>query len=190
MSGIAIVGAPVLDFVTGAIGITGKVIELFSQPPPALASVDTRQVHNGPTCLSIAFERLPSDFTLGRIQFDVIATSDLRHVSYTAAKPVFRAGRDMKVPPEVMEGTVDKMSHEVNFQAEGEDDAAIVEVCPVPLRQGMSARLTVVPSFLSLAGEPIENIEVKTVNGSSLESGIELTVVRFPSTRSPDYQTE
>ena len=35
----------------------------------------------------------------------------------------------------------------------------IVSVCPAPAKRGMSANLTVVPSFSSVAGEPIENIE-------------------------------
>ena len=190
VSGIAIVGASVLDFMTGAIGIAEKVVEIFSQPPLALAKIETRKVNNGPTCVKFAFERLPSDFTLGEIQFNVIATSDLRHVNYAATIPVFRADLDMKVGPDVLEGKVAKMSHEVNIQAEKDNDAAIVDVCPIPLLQGMSARLTVVPSFLSLAGEPIENIEIKTVDGSSIERGIELTVARYPTTLSPDYQIE
>ncbi len=96
----------------------------------------------------------------------------------------------MKVPTNVMEGKVNWIDHAVDIQAQQESDAAIVHVCPIPFDPGTSANLTVVPSFFSLADAPIENIEISTADGSPVKDGIELAVVRYPSTSSPAYQTE
>ena len=191
LTGLALVATPVLGVATGAIGIVEKAVEWFCPPSPALVRITREPVTNGPTCLKFSFERLPSDFTLGNIRFTVTATSELRStVSIAARSPYRNKEKDMKVPTDVMKGEVKEIKHSVEIQAEKENDAAIVSVCPVPAHPGTSVNLTVVPSFLSLAGNPIENIEIGTDDGSSVEKGIELVVVRYPSTSGTTYQTE
>ena len=190
LAGLAVAGAAVLDFATGAIGIVEKVVECYSPPSPALVSITLEPVPNGPTCLKFSFERLPSDFTLGKIRFTVIAISGLQSTAHVAARSVYRQGKDMTVPTNVMTGERIEIDHDIDIQAQKASDAAVVAVCPIPVDPGMSANVTVVPSFLSLAGQPIENIETSTDDGSLIDDGIELAVVRYPSPSSPNFQTE
>ncbi len=82
-----------LDFAMGAIGIVGKAVEWFSCPSPAVVRITKEPVANGPTCLKFSFDRLPAQFTLGKIHFTVIATSELRSTAHVAAKPVYRQKR-------------------------------------------------------------------------------------------------
>ena len=98
LTAIVAVGAPVLDFTTGAIGVVEKAVEWFYPPSPALVRITRAQEPNGPTCLEFSFERLPSDFTLGKIRFDVLATSGVQSKLRIATKPVYEQDRDCECP--------------------------------------------------------------------------------------------
>ena len=189
---IAAFVASVFGIITGVFWFFEETYELCCSSPPALVKVTTISDDTGPICLKFAFEQLPSDFTLGRIQFKVIAASELSYLHFAGAHPIWQkwTDRDMAVSDEVMEGKVDKIFHEVNIQADKNDDAAIVVVCPVSSDPGMSAELTVVPSFLSVTDVLIENIKIKTGGESSDEDGIKLTVRAFPSYQNNFDQTE
>ena len=195
---IAAAAATPLAFVTGAIEIVEKVVDWSSPPSIALVRITTEPVLGGPTCLRFSFERLPSEFTLGKIRFTVLAASEFRFNVHPepetnpriAARPVHRQHRQMQVPTHVMNGQVDVIEHAVDVQSDKENDAAIVSLCPVPVDSGISARLTVVPSFVSLAGNPIENIEASTHDGSPIGEGLDLAVAPYPRTSGPDFQTK
>ena len=190
LSAIVVTGAPLLDFATGAIGIVEKVAEWCSPPAPALVRISTEPVPDGPTCLRFSFERLPSEFTLGKIRFNVLAASGFRSGAHIAATPVYRQDRDLRVPTNVLNGRVKAIEHPVDVQSERENDAAIVTVCPVPADPGTSASLTLVPSFVSVAGTPIEDIEASTDDGSPVDKGFDVAVAPRPLTQGPALRSE
>ena len=79
-----------------------------------------------------------------------------------------------------MDGHVNVIEHPVGIQADKENDAAHVTICPVPANPGTSASLTLVPLFFSVAGNPIENIEISTDDDSPIDKGLDVTVVPRP----------
>ena len=69
-----------------------------------------------------------------------------------------------------MDGQLKVIERAVDVQSEKQNDSAIVFTCPVPVDSRLSARLTVVPWFHSVAGNPIENIDASTHAGSPIDN--------------------
>ena len=199
--GIAGVVAITVEITTGVIGIVNFTTKHFFPPPPIQVLVTPESAPNRPACLKFSFERVPSDFTLGKIRFKV-TTVLLLDSLIAAPEPGFRRGpkvtakrpheprkKDMVVPVDVINGKAKFVDHNVMIQAEKENDAFTVPVCAVLMSGSTSITMTVVPSFFSLTMKPIENIEVRTADNLPVEKGIQLKVTPRRTVSNPSLRT-
>ncbi|MEP3259961.1 MAG: hypothetical protein ABJO06_20755, partial [Roseibium sp.] len=71
-----------------------------------------------------------------------------------------------------------KIEFRAAFQAERDQDQAIVDFCPILGLSGMQGTLHVVPVFLELNGDPIATLSVDRADGKPVNDGIPVSVAR------------
>ena len=136
-------------------------------------------IDSGGTCLEFGFEKLPEDFNLGKIHFEIIDTYGPTPITGDMAAHVLKLPRVyVELSPAILSGNKKKLVFSAPFQAQKKNDTALVDFCPILTMSGWSGELVVVPSFFSVANELIEDIKMTTNEGASIEEGITIILSR------------
>ena len=144
------------EFFTATFGVVESVRKIFipSRPPLVLVSQT-----GGMRCLKFAFENLPESFNLGEIHLGVIKAYELGPFSGDMAGKVFECKVNMKIPLTML--SKKKIVFPVGIQAKKKNDAAYVYLCPILSQPGRGEIQVNAPMFFSIAGQPIENMEIR-----------------------------
>lgn len=179
ISGVIVAVVSVFDLITNSFGFIETVIEWSYSPPQAIVHVSSINIESGGTCLEFGFEKLPSDFNLGKIHFKIIDTYGPTPITGDMAAHVLRLPRVyVELSPAILSGNKKELVFSAPFQANKRNDTALVDFCPILTMSGWSGKLVVIPSFFSVANELIEDIKMTTNEGVSIEEGITIILSR------------
>lgn len=178
ISGVAIGATLLLDLATSAIGVVQPIYRLIVGSPLPLVSIRKSIEEGQNECLKFGFERLPSDFTLGRIVFQILDSKGPTPLSGDMMASVTSMSVNKFLPLSVFSADTKNFEFEINLQSERENDTVIVSLCPILEMPGIQGVLVVKPEFLSVAGRPINHLETLVEGGGSLEDGIVLKLIR------------
>src|SRR5262249_37021319 len=148
----------IFDFITKGLGGVDKIQVWCCAPPPKVA-VYVLDNDWGGQCLKFAFQDLPEDFVLGSIRLDIRQTQGPTQITGDQAANIYEAEVNAILKPEKF---YEKTPININapFQSTKTRDAAFFCYCPILERQGSEVTLTVVPTFLTHTGTPINNLKV------------------------------
>ena len=178
VSGVVVAAAAVLDVATDSIGLVRTMTNLFVQPS-ALVRVRPVVKPTGQMCIEFAFDKLPLGFNVGTIEFEIIGRHGPVSMMGDMAAPVPTITANEELSPAVFSAETEKIDFDARFQADQENDAALVDYCPTLTMPGLKGKLTLVPSFFSIAGEPIQGIRIVTgQERTSIEEGVEISLSR------------
>lgn len=177
LSGVVLGATLLLDLTTSAISVVQPIVRLITGSPSPLVSVRKSIKEGQQECLEFGFERLPSDFTLGRIEFQIVESKGPTPISGDMLASVFRMSVNLVLPLSVFSPDTKKIEFKVNLQAKRENDAAKIILCPILKMPGTQGILVVRPEFLSVTGRPIKNLEPLVDDDISLEDGIVLKLI-------------
>jgi hypothetical protein len=149
----------IFDFITKGLGVVDKIQVWCCAPPPKVA-VSVEDKDWGGQCLRFKFEDLPADFVLGSIRLDIRQSQGPTQMTGDQAARIYEAPEvNAKLPLEIFfEKT--PINFEMPLQSTKPRDAANFRYCPRLDRQGSKGTLTVVPTFLTPTGTPINNLKV------------------------------
>jgi hypothetical protein len=149
----------IFDFITKGLGVVDKIQVWCCAPPPTVA-VNVLDKPWGGQCLEFAFQDLPADFILGSIRLDIKQTQGPTQIPGNQAGGIYEAPEVNAILPLEIFFEKTPINFEVRLQSAKPRDAAIARYCPRLDSQGSKGTLTVVPTFLTLTGTPINNLEV------------------------------
>ena len=177
ITGLIVTATIILDFATSVFGFVQPLVRFFCSHPPPLVAIQTKGENQPNKCIEFGFERLSANFTLGRISFQIIERQGPTPITGDMAAQVFRMSVNKLLSPSIFsDESNEEFDIAVNFQSERDHDAAIVDFCPTLTMSGQRGSLTVVPTFLSIAGQKIENLEI-SYDGKPVEEGKEGIVI-------------
>ena len=175
-TGLIVAATIFLNFGTSVIDFVQSFVSNFVSPPPPLVSIRTKGENQPNKCIEFGFERLPANFTLGRISFRIIERQGPIPIAGDMAAQVLHMPVNKQLSPSIFADESKEFDFDVSFQSERDNDAAIVDFCPTLTMPGTRGSLTVVPAFLSVAGQHIQDLEI-LYDGKPVKEGKEGIVI-------------
>ena len=178
-SGVLVASATILDVTTNSIGVVRTLRSSFVGPPMAMVKVRAVEREIGGMCIKFSFYKLPSDFNVGKISFDIVDRHGPAAIAGDMAARIKEFTVNKVLSPSVFSAETEKFEFEMNLQSERDNDAGIVDFCPTLTMMGTKGTLTLFPSFFSVGGEPIKDIKVILPDKEmSTGTGVEITLSR------------
>lgn len=171
--------AAFVGFVADLSSVVSAVDDYFADDPPSpmveISPVDV----SGHQCTRFVFSRLPKDFTLSRIRFQIVDSEGPSPFSGHMASKILRLHVNQELPPAVLTGeTTEFSANPEPFQANQRNDAAVVNYCAMLNRPGFRGQIHAVPTFFSISNDRIEDIEVVTHDGTPIAEGFTIDLSR------------
>ena len=166
--------ATFFEFATNSFGFGQLVVGLISAPRAPSVTAGERAPH----CIRFAFEHLPADFTVGNIVFRIVDRFGPVPMGGDMAAIVVPLPVNIELSPTVFSQETSEFPCPVELQSERDGDAAIVDLCATLTMPGMRGHLVVVPSFYSLGGKRIRDLDIVTETGTPIELGLPLVLSR------------
>ena len=166
----------VIDFFTKSIGVVTTVTTWVGPRPLVhISSVDTE---GGGTCLRFGFDKLPENFDLGTIRFDIVEVKGPYPIAGDQAAEIFEQGVTMELSPIDLLDRSNEIACQASIAAAKEGDAAYFEFCPTLAKPGERLELRVIPSLFTPAGKKISDIEISYHDDSADTDGVKVVLSR------------
>ncbi len=161
IAGLLAAAILIFDFITKAIGVTDKIMDICCAPEPVPPTVAVSPVDAdwGGQCLEFAFENLPKEFVLGRIKLDVKSAKGPSQIGGNQAAKILTRDVHEEMPATIFMSRK-PIEFNVSIQAEREEDALYINYCPTLNRPGLKGSLTVMPEFLTPTGKAVTDLRI------------------------------
>ena len=144
-----------------------KVLELFGLDCGDKSPVVQISPRNAPgtgQCLEFAFDQLPSDFALGAVRLEIVATEGPTPFAGDQSAEITKVLRNHTLPIQVF-FTKDPIEFSARVQATRDNDAIYLDFCPSLERKAIKGRLTVKASFMRPSGADVNGLEIRYAGG-------------------------
>ena len=175
----------IADAITGVVGVIATVKKWVIGEPTPTVRLNVKTVNDGgDTCLEFVFFDLPESFQLDHVRLDVVGTAKVEKIPPMAGVQYSMTKKMVSIPTYyrtayVTQNHVDKNDPiivKAKIRSEKALDSAYLDVFLTPKAPDVLLQISVVPSFISVDGEQIQEIKVVASDGGPFEGSVDLTL--------------